>query len=96
MSRFVFSYCRRLPHEPVVQSGLSVTPAQMSELALSGVPVSSHNLQSFYDDGYSAFDMTIPVDKTRGVDIADMWNARQDSKRKLRDLKSKFNSKDVS
>lgn len=70
-----------------VQNGLAVTPSQMLDMTNRGIPVAASNLGLAYDEGYSDLDFTPPLQHQRGVDIADMWEKRQD-------LRSKISSKE--
>lgn len=87
-----FSRPRRHDDEEPVQSGLAVTPAQMMELAEKGIPITPQNLGVSYDEGYSDLSFDVPTQYQRGIDIADMWEAQEDVKRKfgknLRQLKA--------
>lgn len=56
----------------------------MEQLTLQGIPVNNQNIGLGYEEGVSRLDFTPPLEYARGVDIADLWNARQDIKHKLR------------
>lgn len=85
--RQVFAHCVRTNDEPEVQSGLAMTPAQMFDMALKGLPVTTHNLGVTYDEGYSKLDFEPPLEYRRGVDIGDLYEARMDAKSKMRKLR---------
>lgn len=66
-----------------VQSGLSVTPAQMLQDASLGIPIKSRFDDSSFYDGDSSMSVGIDPLERRGVDINDAWNAQQDAKTRL-------------
>lgn len=77
-----FSAPKTKPYEHHVQDGLSYTPSQMAELVAKGIPVS--NTAVSLQSDCLAVD-SIPLEGVRGVDMSDLWNAREDGKRKLRE-----------
>lgn len=79
-------------YEYKVQSGLSVTPAEMMNLSKQGIPVSAQQVSASYD-GKTTYDYGVDAEYKRGVDINDLWNTKQSAKDKLRQLKSKINTK---
>lgn len=84
------SHCKRKSYEPVVKSGLSVTPSQMSEMTAKGIPISSQLSALEYDStDVGLGDFNIPVDMRRGVDIADTWNAQKDAREHMLDARKK-------
>lgn len=73
--------------ESRVQSGLSYTPSDMMRASKEGIAISPTNLNEnalSYDEGVSDYDMSVSIDNARGVDINDIWEASQASKRKIR------------
>ena len=79
-----FAICKYQAHETKVEKGLSTTPAQMWDLASQGKPIGSYMLSDdlFYDgDPYQTYD--VPLDRQRGIDINDMWNAQENLKKKF-------------
>lgn len=66
-----FSRPKRKEYEPVVQSGLSLTPSDISNLMKEGKPVSTSNLPGFYDD--PSLGDEVPRETMRGIDIVDLW-----------------------
>lgn len=74
-------------YEPInpdltVKNNLAVTPSQMADLTERGVAVSSSNLQ--FDEGSPNPSSVVPIDARRGVDVNDVWQAQQSSRKKLR------------
>lgn len=78
-----------------VQSGLGVTPAKMLELTKAGVPISPANLGLTYQDGVNKLDFVPPLEYQRGIDIGQLWEARQDSRDKFRKAYAKVVEKGV-
>lgn len=76
--------CRRFDDEEIVQNGLAVTPSQMLELAQKGVPISPNNLGLGFEEGVSDLDFEPPLNYRRGVDLGDLFEAREDVKSKVK------------
>lgn len=74
----------------VVQSGLGVTPAQMLEMTNRGIPISPANLGLVYQQGVGNLDFQPPLEYQRGIDMGQLWEAQQDSKRKFKDAIGKI------
>lgn len=70
--------------DDIVQNGLAVTPAQMYDMAERGIPITPANLGLTYQEGVSKLDFETPMEYTRGVDIADMWEHREDMKKRMK------------
>lgn len=66
-----------------VRPNLAVTPAQMFEMAAHGVPISLQNASNFHD-GDTNPSWTVPPERVRGVDMADLWQMQQSSRAKLK------------
>lgn len=81
-----FSSPTRKEFEPIVQSGLTVTPEKMAELTKLGVPISSQNASLGYDELANVSDV-VPREFVRGVSINDLWNDNMDAKKKAKKLK---------
>lgn len=64
------------------QQGLAVSPAQVDTLTKSGMTVNSTNALSFID-GVPNPSFDIPIEQRRGIDVADVWQASQNAKKKL-------------
>lgn len=80
--------CKRHSGEVVTQPGLALTPAKMLQMAQDGVPISSINAESFYDDGQRTPPDVPTLDRQRGVDLGDLWENNMDIRKKMRKLKS--------
>jgi len=82
-----FAKPRRKEDETVVQNDLSYTPSQMYDMMERGIPISPQNVNpdNFFDGvpiTEGTFDL--PIDRLRGVDIADCWNATVDAQKTAR------------
>lgn len=76
--------CLRTEDEDVVQSGLSITPAEMAKLASKGIPVTPAALGVEFYDGRGQQDFDIDPIYQRGVDITDVYAAQESSKERIR------------
>lgn len=72
-----------------VQSNLSVTPSQMNQMRVHGIPISSNVDPTKFYDGDSSPVVSIDPMMLRGVDIVDAWNAEQTAKNRLNDANRK-------
>lgn len=75
--------CKRVEPEEIVRNGLTTTPSAMLALAQDGIPIASQCETTFHD-GVENPSWDVPLESTRGVDIADLWTARQYVIRKAR------------
>lgn len=82
-----FAQCKRKNNERVVQNDLAVTPTQMADLASKGVPIAPQNLGLGYQEGVSSLDYQPPLEHIRGIDIAELWESREQVKDKVRNAK---------
>ena len=87
----------RAQNDLETRQGLAVTPAQMDELAAKGIPISSQSAMSQFQDGTPnpSWD-SLPLEETRGIDVAEIWQSSQDSKHKFRDARQSALSKQKS
>lgn len=69
--------------ETLVQSALAYTPADMQRMAEKGVSINSMNMEGsyYYDAPTKSFD--VPLQDSRGIDPADIWNAQMEARNKL-------------
>lgn len=82
-----FAHARRREYERAVQGGLSLTPAEMMEMAKKGQPIAAGApLQETFDNTPQG-DFYVPMETRRGIDINDLFGAQMESKSKLRKLK---------
>lgn len=72
-----------------VKNALAVTPKQMDILRKQNLPISSYILSSdFFNDGDESirFD-DLPLGEQRGIDVNHIWDAGENSKRKIAEFK---------
>ena len=81
-----FAECKRKQGELPVQAGLAYTSSEMFDLWKQGVPISNDNM------GTPTFetDKTVWIERQRGVDIADVWQAEQTAKVRLKRAGRRF------
>lgn len=84
-----FAMAIRHDGETEVLNNLAMTPAQMFDMAQRGLPITTRNLGVTYDQGYSNLDFVPPAEHRRGVDLADLYELRRDTQRKLRTQRDK-------
>lgn len=65
------------------QENLAITPARMAEMVDNGIPVSSNVLSGNYDDGVPSPAWDIPIDRKRGVDVAEVWQAQKTARKTI-------------
>lgn len=90
-----FSVCKRHSFESDVQNGLSVTPQRMLDMAERGIPISSQISGAVYDEGVSALDFEPPLECRRGIDLGDLYEARESLKSKVRKAKQRVASGEI-
>lgn len=76
--------------ESAVQSGLSVTPAQMLKMSEDGRAISPQNLSpDFFSDTdhTSDNDFHVNVEELRGITPNKIWETEQDIKQKFRNMR---------
>lgn len=81
-----FAICKRSRQDQPVQNGLALTPAQMMKMAEKGVPISAQMAPNDeFDLGQDTKNCFLPLERTRGIDISDLWNAEKSAKHKMSD-----------
>lgn len=78
-----FARPRRRECESIVQSNLSYTPSQMMEMNEKGIAISNQsvNPEMFFDGVSEGLSFELPIDRLRGVDVADCWQASTTAKK---------------
>lgn len=79
-----FCFCERDTTDIPVISGLSVTPSQVMEMTNQGISVSTLN-SDLLIQGTPNPRGGVPLDESRGVDPAILWETSQDIKSRMRD-----------
>ena len=65
--------CRCCESDIPVRAGLSYSPADMARLTERGMPVNSLNTGSVFIDGEENPSFDVTSDRSRHVDICDLW-----------------------
>lgn len=79
----------RLTYEPkhecyqTTKQGLSMSPADISRAVSRGVAVSSQLNEELFFDGDDNPTFDVPIERQRGVDVADVWQAQQSARKKI-------------
>lgn len=71
------SVCLRCLNEPVVREGLAYSPSDMARLTDRGMPVNSLLVGKAFIDGEENPSFHITSDRSRFVDVADLWEEHQ-------------------
>ncbi|WGL30921.1 hypothetical protein [Dipodfec virus UOA04_Rod_535] len=66
-----------------VKQGLSMSPSDVAKMTARGLGVSSQINQELFYDGDDSPSFYIPLERRRGVDVAEIWEAEQTAKKKL-------------
>lgn len=74
---------KRKDYETEPKSGLAYTPSDMARMHASGMPVNSANLINSFCDGDKNPSFELPIERLRGVDIAEVWEASITAKKKI-------------
>lgn len=70
--------------EPIVVPDLAFDLADLDRLRQQGKPISLDNAASLYYDGQENQTVPyVPIERQRGTDINDVWNASLDGKKQL-------------
>lgn len=57
--------------------------ADLDQMRKQGVGISTSNAENLYYDGDVNCSFDVPLDMQRGVDINDLWNADQSTRRRM-------------
>lgn len=88
------SNIERGEYDPIVQNGLSLTPAAMLRLTREGFSISAQNARSQADVRPDCLSrMEVPLEFRRGFDIADGYQEQQRVRQKVIDFSNSQNSK---
>lgn len=72
-----------------VKSHLAITPAQMDTAREQGVPITPNNVNpDLIQDGTTNPQFEIELERQRGVDIAELWQDAETSRKRLGDFKT--------
>lgn len=71
-----------------VKSHLAITPAQMDTAREQGIPITPNNVNpDLIQDGSTNPQFEIELERQRGVDIAELWQDAETSRKRLGDFK---------
>lgn len=94
ISGFARTCCpKRKDYEIEPKSGLAYTPADMARMHSAGMPVNSANLINSFCDGDKNPSFELPIERQRGVDIAEVWEASLIAKKKIDNFSKVVKSK---
>lgn len=83
-SKGVVATCLRKHDEKAPQPGLAYSPADMARMYAHGMPVNSTNLVGQFVDGSPNVQWSdLTIDRQRGVDIAEVWQASKQARSKI-------------
>lgn len=84
---------KRKDYETEPKSGLAYTPSDMARMHAAGMPVNSANLINSFCDGDKNPSFELPIERQRGVDIAEVWEASLTAKKKIDNFSKVVKSK---
>ena len=80
---YVCASCKRKKGELAVQAGLAYTSAEMFEMWKQGVPISNENMGTpTFEPANTVWQ--VPIERQRGVDIADVWKVQLTASRRVK------------
>ena len=79
-----------------VKSHLAITPAQMDTAREQGVPITPNNVNpDLIQDGTTNPQFEIELERQRGVDISELWQNAESSRKKLGEFQKSQSKKQV-
>lgn len=73
-----------------VKSHLAITPAQMDNARVQGIPITPSNVNpDLIQDGTTNPQFEIELERQRGVDIAELWQNAESSRKKINSFQKK-------
>lgn len=87
---------RRKKDEPIVKNGLAITPAAMMEMMQQGMPISAQGYSLKEETLAQSNDFFVPAEHQRHFDMVDAWNAKLDVQEKVRTVRRKVKSGEIS
>lgn len=85
-------YCpKRSIDEVEPKCGLAYTPADMARMHAAGMPVNSANLINTFYDGDKNPSFDVPLERQRGLDPAEIWEASQVSRGRITKVQKSLN-----
>ena len=86
---YICAICKRKKGELPVHGNLAYTPAEMFEMWKQGVPISNVNMGTPTFESDQTF-WNIPIERQRGVDIADVWQTQQTARKRMKQAGKRF------
>lgn len=78
--------------EELVRPNLAYDVSHLEELRQKGIPISAPNMDQYYD-GSPDVTFDLPLDRRRGVDLNDLYQAAETGKKKVSKTQLKLKSK---
>lgn len=70
--------------QTIVQSGLSLSAADMNRMTKEGIPISSQNLSDdMLSPGHDGIDPEVPLFARRGIEFSDVYVEQQNARAKV-------------
>lgn len=86
---YICAICKRKKGELPVHGNLAYTPAEMFEMWKQGVPISNENMGTpTFESDQTVWN--IPIERQRGVDIADVWQTQQTARKRMKQAGKRF------
>lgn len=77
-----------------VKSHLAITPAQMDKAREQGIPITPNNVNpDLIEDGTNNPQFEIELERQRGIDIAELWQNAESSRKKIGEFKKSQSKK---
>lgn len=71
-----------------VKSHLAITPAQMDNARVQGIPITPSNVNpDLIQDGTVNPQFEIELERQRGIDVAELWQNAESSRKRLGEFK---------
>ena len=77
---------KRTHEELEPKPDLAYTPTDMARMHASGMPVNSANLINSFCDGEQNPSFDLSIERKRGMDMAEIWQASKDAQGKVKKL----------
>lgn len=83
MDRHDCHFVNDAPQGFEVKQGLAMSPSQIASMTARGLAVSSSVDESLFFDGTEEHYGKVPIERIRGIDAAQVWEAQQTSRKKM-------------
>lgn len=92
-NKVIFAHLHRTENDVKVQPHLAYDVSDLAQMVQMGKPISTTSAENMYYDGSSDVSFNLPLDKQRGVDLNDMFQAAASARKKLSKIDVKLKSK---